>query len=300
MKNLMLMETDNMFLVSKKIEILNKNNYPVEYVDMTTTTLDDVVVSLDTYNFLEPNRIVVLSNIEKSLKEESSKFEKYIENPNPDNYLIIVSNNLDQRKKIVKTIKKNFELIETNIDPNTYIKENLDNYSIDYKAILELVDRTNGNISSIDNELDKLKLLKLEDKVITIDDVIDVVYRNINDNDDYIFDFVDAIIKKNTSKAMSIYSDLKELNIETFSLIGLISSQVRSLIQVSILKDKIDKDIADILKMHPYRVKKLKESACTYQFEDLEKIMNDLYNMDLSIKSGKIDGTLAMELFIIK
>jgi len=299
MKNLMLIETDNMVLVTKKLESLNKNNYPIEYIDMNNYSLDDIVVNLDTYNFLEPNRIVVLSNIEKALKEDSSNFEKYIENPNTDNYLVIVSNNLDQRKKIVKSIKKYFEVVEVTIDPNTYIKDHLDSYSMDYKAILELVDRTNGNISSIDNELDKLKLLKLEDKVITIDDVIDVVYRNINDNDDYIFDFVDAIIKKNTTKALNIYEDLKELNVEVFSLIGLVSSQVRSLIQVSILKDKTDKEISDELKMHPYRVKKLRESACTYKFEDLEKIMSKLYDMDFSIKSGKIDGTLAMELFIV-
>ena len=98
---------------------------------------------------------------------------------------------------------------------------------------------------------------------------------------------------------MNIYEDLKELNVEVFSLIGLVSSQVRSLIQVSILKDKTDKEISDELKMHPYRVKKLKENACTYKFEDLEKIMSKLYDMDFSIKSGKIDGTLAMELFIV-
>lgn len=300
MKNLILIENSNHFLIKKKLESLNKDNYPIEYIDLNDISLNDVIIDLDTYNFLEPNKIVVLTNIEKSLKDDQPRFEKYIEHPNPDKVLVLVSESLDQRKKITKKIKKEFETIEISINPISYIKDNLEEYTMDQDAILELIDRTNSNLSSISNELDKLKLLKEEEKRITKEDVIEVVYRNINDSDDYLYEFVDAILKKDRKKAMSMYQDLKVLNIEVLSLIGLIASQVRSMLQVSILSNKLDKDIAVDLKMHPYRVKKLREACSKYSEKELEELIKKLYQMDLSIKSGKMDAELIMELFIVE
>lgn len=300
MKNLILIENSNHFLIKKKLESLNKDNYPIEYKDLNDISLDDIITDLDTYNFLEPNKIVVLTNIEKSLKEEQPRFEKYIENPNPDKVLVLISENLDKRKKLTKKIQKEFEVVEVTINPISYIKDNLERYSMEHNAILELIDRTNSNLSSIDNELEKLKLLKEDTKVITKDDVIEIVYRNINDSDDYLYEFVDAILKKDRKKALSMYQDLKVLNIEVLSLIGLISSQVRSMLQVSILSNKLDKDIAEDLKMHPYRVKKLREASSRYSEKDLENLIRKLYDMDLSIKSGKMDAELIMELFIVE
>lgn len=298
MDNLILIESNNTFLINKKIEELNKEKYTIEYKDLSNISINDVILDLDTYNFINPNRIVVCTNTTDMFKEDLTLFEKYIENPNKENILVLIIPALDNRKKISKKIEKQFKKIDLEINPISYIKNNLNEYRMREDAISTLIERTTGDISSIHNELDKLKMYKLEEKEITKEDVIEVCYRHINDSDDYIFTFVDCILNKERKKAFSIYEDLKKLNVEPLSLIGLISSQVRSMLQVKILSNRKESDIASFLKMHPYRVKKIKEKNTSYSKKELILMMKKLYDIDLSIKSGIINATLAIELLI--
>ena len=298
MDNLIYIDNNNSFLLKKKIESLNKNNYTIEYFDLLDTDINDIVVSLDTYNFINPNRIVICTNVNSIYKYDLNSFEKYINNPNKDNILVLVGL-LDNRKKISKIINKLFTKIDININPIDYIKNSFKDYKIDHSTIIHLINITNADISFIDNEISKLKMFKLSDKSITKDDIDKVCYRNINESDDYIFEFVEAILNKDKIKAIKIYEDLKRLNVEEFSLIGLIASSIRSMLQIKILDNYSDLEIKDILNIHPYRIKKLRESNSKYTNEDLVKIIKELYNLDLDIKSGIIDAVLGMRLFIV-
>lgn len=299
MDNLILIENDNTFLVNKKIDELNTNKYYIEEKDLSNIDINDVIVDLDTYNFINPNRIVICTNIDNMFKSDLTLFEKYIDNPNKDNVLVLVTSNLDNRKKISKKINKLFKKIEIEVNPINFIKNNLEDYTMDNNTMMELIDITNADIASISNELNKLKMYKLEDKKIEKKDIDTICYRNINDSDDYVFKFIDCILNKETKKAFDIYHDLKKLNVEDLSLIGLVSSQIRSMLQVMILDYKMDKDIANELNMHPYRVKKIREKNSIYTKKDLIEFLKKLASIDFKVKSGTINSTLAMELLIV-
>lgn len=299
MDNLILIENDNTFLVNKKIDELNTNKYYIEEKDLSNIDINDVIVDLDTYNFINPNRIVICTNIDNMFKSDLTLFEKYIDNPNKDNVLVLVTSNLDNRKKISKKINKLFKKIEIEVNPINFIKNNLEDYTMDNNTMMELIDITNADIASISNELNKLKMYKLEDKKIEKKDIDTICYRNINDSDDYVFKFIDCILNKETKKAFDIYHDLKKLNVEDLSLIGLVSSQIRSMLQVMILDYKMDKDIANELNMHPYRVKKIREKNSIYTKKDLIEFLKKLASIDFKVKSGIINSTLAMELLIV-
>lgn len=299
MDNLILIENDNTFLVNKKIDELNINKYYIEEKDLSNIDINDVIIDLDTYNFINPNRIVICINIDNMFKSDLTLFEKYIDNPNKDNVLVLVTSNLDNRKKISKKINKLFKKIEIEVNPINFIKNNLEDYTMDNNTMMELIDITNADIASISNELNKLKMYKLEDKKIEKKDIDTICYRNINDSDDYVFKFIDCILNKETKKAFDIYHDLKKLNVEDLSLIGLVSSQIRSMLQVMILDYKMDKDIANELNMHPYRVKKIREKNSIYTKKDLIEFLKKLASIDFKVKSGIINSTLAMELLIV-
>lgn len=299
MDNLILIENDNTFLVNKKIDELNINKYYIEEKDLSNIDINDVIIDLDTYNFINPNRIVICTNIDNMFKSDLTLFEKYIDNPNKDNVLVLVTSNLDNRKKISKKINKLFKKIEIEVNPINFIKNNLEDYTMDNNTMMELIDITNADIASISNELNKLKMYKLEDKKIEKKDIDTICYRNINDSDDYVFKFIDCILNKETKKAFDIYHDLKKLNVEDLSLIGLVSSQIRSMLQVMILDYKMDKDIANELNMHPYRVKKIREKNSIYTKKDLIEFLKKLASIDFKVKSGIINSTLAMELLIV-
>ena len=298
MNNLIYIDNNNSFLINKKIKELNKDDYSIEYYNLSDIDINEIIINLDTYNFINPNRIVICTNINNIYKYDLTRFEKYIDNPNKDNVLVLVGE-LDNRKKISKKINKLFVKLDININPINYIKDNLKDYKIDTSTIMYLIEITNSNIASIDNEINKLKMYKLEEKEINKEDIEQICYRNINDSDDYIFEFVEAILTKDRRKAMKIYDDLRKINIEIYSLIGLISSSIRSMLQIKVLENYSDQDIKDILKLHPYRIKKLREANSKYTKAELIKTIKDLYNLDLKVKSGIIDAALGMELFIV-
>ena len=67
-----------------------------------------------------------------------------------------------------------------------------------------------------------------------------------------------------------------------------------------LIKGYSEKDIASILKIHPYRVKLAIQNSRSYNSNTLLKYINDLADIDLNIKKGKLNKDLALELFILK
>ena len=62
---------------------------------------------------------------------------------------------------------------------------------------------------------------------------------------------------------------------------------------------KNNNDIASILNVHPYRVKLAIQNSYYYTESDLIKYIYKLANLDKDIKTGNIDKTLGLELFLI-
>ena len=61
-----------------------------------------------------------------------------------------------------------------------------------------------------------------------------------------------------------------------------------------------EKAIAETLKIHPYRVKLALQNSRSYDSKTLLKFISDLADIDINIKTGKINKDLALELFILQ
>src|SRR5699024_182405 len=132
------------------------------------------------------------------------------------------------------------------------------------------------------HELEKLKLYKLDEKVITIEDINRIVEKEYDDN---IFDFVDCIIAKQKQKAYQIYQHLLLQNEEPMKIMILVANQFRIMYQVKVLSQDgmSEKEIASFLEIHPYRVKLAKEKSYSYSFADLRNNLKKLAEIDYQI-----------------
>ena len=156
------------------------------------------------------------------------------------------------------------------------------------------------DIDNIKNELDKLKLYKLEEKVIDKDDIILLVDEDI---DDTVFELVSSILKNDCNKAMKLYYNFINNGMDVSQIIAIIASQIRLLFQVKRLYNsgKSNEEIAKILEFKsPYRVKYLLNDCYYYSEDDLIKYLSKLADIDKNIKSGNGDGKFLLELFIAK
>lgn len=305
----------NYFLIKREIEKIKLENN-IESIDINNynlenTILDNILDDALTLSLFSQKKMIIVDNSyiftssvrKKGLDHNIDLLNKYIENPNPDTILIFVVNEekIDDRKKIVKLIKINGNVIEFNEVKNidTFIKNELNDYKMDAVTINSFVNRVGDNLAIIASEIEKLKLYKNDDKIITKEDVFNVCSEQIDVD---MNELTNSIVSKNISKSLKIYNELIKQGEEPLQIIIRLANQFRIIYQSKELTKKgySNKDIADILGIHPYRVKKALEISYKFPSKELLSILKKLSRIDEGIKMGNMDKNIALEQFILE
>lgn len=277
----------------RKIE--NNQSNKIDY-NLEDSSIKDVLIDLNTYS-LFGEKIIKVFNFDKL--DDATLLLKYIDNPT-NNVLILISyKELDNRKKITKVLKEKTTYKEFfNYDLNTYIKNNLDGFEMDSFAINLLVSHCDNNIGRIKNELEKLKIYKFNDKKITNNDVNNLVKKGY---DSTIFNLIDEINKGGREKVMSIYKELLKENETEEKILYTIANHYRLLYKIKIKSMTLsDKELIKLYNLHPYRLTKLKEQCKLISSDKILSMLKNLSNIDINVKSGKIDISTGMFLFFEK
>lgn len=299
--NLYLFYGNNKTIINNKINnIVDKYNIVENNIikyDLEDN-LDNIIEEASMISLFGDTKLIIINT---TFKEEIDidKLEDYLKNYNTNSYLVFVSNDkIDTRRKLYKLITK-YGTVEDVSNDNNYIRSYIKEYIKDYKIDINyFLSKVNDDLDNIKNELDKLMLYKLEDKNITNNDIDDLVISNIEDD---IFALTDSVINRNIDRSLELYNKFMEKNYEPIYIIGLLGNQFTLLYQVKKLYNmgKNNNDIASILNVHPYRVKLAIQNSYYYTESDLIKYIYKLANLDKDIKTGNIDKTLGLELFLI-
>ena len=305
MNNYLIISTDKIVINSKINDIVNKikdASKEIIKMDLSTDTLDDVLEELNTYNFLSDLKVVILYNAlfiegDSSFDKEIKKISKYLENPS-DNIFIMVAEK-KSTKKSIEELLKNVTVIDDNISTDLLIKNNLDGFKMDSRTIKYLIDICHGNNEKIINELNKLKLYKMDDptKLITNKDIDLIVIKEYDDN---VFDLVNAITNRNKTKALELYQRLKDKE-DITSLVGAIASKIRTLYSIKIMRDKkytID-EMAEILNVKKAAVSISLETCDNYSNKRLLTLLSELSDIDVKSKTGTRNIDLQFKLFLM-
>jgi len=299
------------FLIDKEVKnIISKNNIEeinISKYDLELNSLNEILDDANTISLFSNNKLIIVENAYIFSRVQNKKIdnleilENYLKNNN-DTIIIFINNNekIDSVKKIVKLIKEKGVIKEFNPlkNINSTVKTMFDDYKISDSSINLLIDRVGNNLELIYQEVEKLKIYKIEDKIITNTNIEDAVVENINID---IFKFVDDIINKNKKSAIKTYKELLKLNEEPIKIIALLASKFRLMYQANKLAKKgyTEENISEILKVHKYPVHLAILSGYKYNSQILLKYLNDLADLDIGIKTGEKDKELALELFIL-
>lgn len=298
-------------LIDNEIDSL-KNNIGISENDIIKydiNQIDDIVNEALTISLFSQNKFILIDATNylsgKNAIDNIKLLEDYFENFNEDVYMVFISysDSIDSRKKLVKLISTNgiVKKLEINDD---YIKKYVDNYLIknnfkmDNITISLFISRVGNDINNITNELNKLFLYKITDKIITKEDVEKLTDENIDDN---VYNLVNAILKNDKSRAMKLYDTFVMNGMDANQIVVIIASQIRLLLQVKKLynKGKTNDEIAKILDFKSvYRVKYLLSDSYLYSEDMLCKYLYKLAIIDKKIKKSEIDSSVLLELFI--
>ena len=305
MSNYLILSNDKVIIdnnIDKIIKESKLKDYELIKYDLTECELDNVMEELDTHNFLSDNKVIVLYNaifIEDSKENKNLlRVIKYLNNPNPDNIFIMVASKKRSGKDLEELLSL-VSLVETNISPSDLIKNNLEDYKMDNRAIKELIDLSLNNNEKIINELNKLKMYRADTptKQITYDDVKNVVIEEFNDN---AFDLVSAITNKNKDEAFDLYNRLI-VTTESTILVASIANKVKTLYQTKILSEEglRANEISELLDVKVGAINYALNECNNFSNKKLLKLLKDLSDIDFKSKSQNIDIDFLFKMFLL-
>lgn len=306
MNNYLIEGSDYISVNNKISEIIKKNGFSeasISKYDLSEGLLDDALEDLNTYGLFSDKKVVIINSFDKMdpLLNKLEELLKYVENSSSLNLLFVVSDKYDDRKKIIKDLKKKMEFIKISTDPVEFTKSCLEGYKIENGVINLLVNNTLGDVTRLYNECNKLKTYKINDKYISKDDVEELSFKKLGDSTEITFQFSRALAEKDKKSALTLYQELLNYKIEPLSIIGLLASQFRIMYQVKSLEEKNmrNDEIASSLKEKPYRITKTRELTRYYSKKEILDLMIKLEDIDLKIKTTSVDANTLVQLFIL-
>lgn len=305
-------------LMEQRLDALKKK-YHIRAEDMNLsvywaheTPLQDIIEDALTPPFLTEYKMVLVKNPfflttqkQKDVDAQSLlRLTDYLAMDNPTTLFVIYHDqkNFDERKKIVKTLRKQAHFYE--IEKMDYhqlyqathqaIKKR--GCDIEEEALQLFLSRMPNDLLEISQEVNKLCLYThhIDRKAVDL-----LVVKQLEEN---VFELTKTILNKETAKSIQIYQDLMMNNEEPIKLIVLIANAMRLLYQVKLLDRKgyNDREIGKILSLNPYRLKYIRQDGKDFDIKELLAKLNELSLLDVAIKTGQIDRFKGLELFLMR
>ena len=277
--------------------------------DIESAEFKNIKEAMQAQPFLAKSRLIIINNlIAQGHKSIQEKFYDLIDNkeiPESNNVVLFERGKVKKNIRLYKIIKKLGKIEEFNplfgYQLNKWIEDEAKDRGgkIVNSAVSKLAAYVGNNLSQLDCEIDKLIAYKNSEEIIEEDIDLHVRARL----DDNIFNFVDALGRKDKGTALKLLHEQMEQGQNEIYLLGMISYQLRNLIAIKSLSNSgvAQNEIASKAKLHPYVVKKTMSQIRNFDLEKLKIMYHDLLEADISFKTGSASNkTLLLDMLVMK
>lgn len=290
-------------MIEETAEAMNFNYYEDKKVSVSS-----IIDTAETLPFLSEKRLIIVKNSSlfySGRKEDSEKMAVYLEKVPQTSCILFIEEEVDKRGKLYKAITKYGYPVEfkalSEKELISWITKGFqkNNISIEAKAASYLVYTVGGDMNSLIQEIRKLCDYKGQNGSITIADIDSICIKSFEAK---VFDLVAAIGNQKLEKAIEIYSNLLLFKQSPIMILAMIIRQFRLILQCqSFLKENLELSfIAQRLEQRDFIVKQCLNQSKNFSFEKLKQALEDCLETDIQIKTGKMNGELAVELLIVK
>ena len=253
-------------------------------------SVEDIVSTAKRYPMMADRQVVIVKEAQ-DLSRTIDKIESYVNNPMESTVLVFCYKykTLDKRKKVTKLLAQNGIVYESKKlyenQVGDWIKRVLagKKYTIDPKANAMLVEFLGTDLSKINNELEKLKIILPQGTMITPQHIEE----NIGFSKDYnVFELRKAIGERNQIKAYKIAENFAH-NPKEYPLVmttGLVFGFFVQLLKYHGLKDKNPKNVAAAIGVNPYFLKEYDLAVKNYPMRKVSQIVGALRDIDVKSK----------------
>lgn len=298
---------------------IHKSGLNLKFFDFQEDSFEDFRDAFRSHSMFDEKKLMVLKNVFSNSNIEK-KFEDLIETFfDSKEVILFYEKEIDEKASLFSLFKKRgkiqkFELLKGKKLENWAEKE-FQKYSteIEPSALDLLINYVGDNLWQMANEIKKLvcykkgtkNFLKKDTAAINFKKITNVGLRDIKTLvrpkiEVDIFETINAIAAKNKKKALSLVKKHLQKGDSASYILAMINFQFRSLLIVKdlIKKGKSQRTISIETTLHPFVVKKNYALANKFEFEELKKIHQKIFETDLNIKTGKLEPETALDLLI--
>lgn len=272
-------------------------DFNLTYIKEEDDVFKNIVNKGSTLPVMSKKRFIIVKagNIFKKGIPNFEVFEKFLNNiPDTTVLLILVNEDLSKNKR-KDIIDEQGEVINYSPprfqDINKWIKFQFRDRGkkINYRGIRLLEKMFNNNLQQLDSEIDKICTYIDEKNKVEVSDIKAVMSKDRRLKENTIFEFLDAISKKEKNKSVYFFHQLIENGEVPQIIFAMITRRVRLMLIIKDFKKQgiNPKKIANKLGEHPYPIKKIYGYVDNYSAEELEKMLDMFLKADVKLKTGE-------------
>ena len=291
--NLYIFTGEEIGIMNKYVEsIAKKSSKQVSHLD----DFKQLYEKLSHKSLTKLNNTFILRNDKIILQSEKlwNMLSELIKN----NIVILIFDKLDKRGKFYKRFDNlivEFEKLST-AQLTVYVQKEL---GLKQNQAEELITYCDNNYNRLMLEIDKIKCLAAVEKckneeafLIAMEE--DLIYKTPKS---LIYDFVDAVLKRDTNLSFKLYVDLKNLKKNDLAILSLLYNNFRNVLIISGHRD--EKVTQESTGLTGWQIQNIKDKCGYYKIEELIEILKIIQNVESGIKSGKIETEISIEYCIL-
>ena len=298
----------------------------ITWLDGRKTTVSEIGHTCDAMPFLLDKRLVIVEGLLTRLETRGKSESEDSDNEQPASGaakdLIAYLEHLPESTRLVfvepKSLAKNNSVLKyadaTRDKKQAHVKEfpklkprdlpawiqkrvQLKNGKMELPAAHALADHIGADLRLLDNEIEKL-ITYQRGATVTANDVRELVAAVRESN---VFDFVDALGKRQAKTALDLLHHQLEHGNDALPLFGMMVRQFRLLLQMKDLAMRgMTLDAANQqMKMHPFAAQKMWEQSTNFSLPRLEEIYRRLLETDIAIKTGRSEPLVALDVLVV-
>lgn len=285
--------------------------------DTSETAIEEAAAEAETLPFFVDKKLIIIRDAsvlaaagagtkEGKIEHRAERMLEYIEQPLESTVVLfmVYADKLDERRKLVKRLKEQGALISFNELDGPELRRWVVRRAAEQGRTMKedaaelLVTRTGTRLQQLAQETDKLCLYAGEGGTIDVTSVEQLTASTVEED---VFSLIDAIASMHKDKALRLYRDLLLRREEPIKIAALLASQLRLMLQVKELSGQqySPQQIASHLSIHPFRVKLAAEKSTRLSIQRLGDSLSELAELDYRMKTGQVDKTLGLELFLL-
>lgn len=280
-------------------DTMNFNHYEGKGIDVK-----QLIDLCETMPFFAERRVVLLEDTGffKNKCEELADYMKEL----PDYlYLVFAETEVDKRNRMYKAVKAYGSIAEfIRQDEKTLMRWAAGILGKAGKKITQrdmelLLTKTGTDMGNLRMEMEKLISYTEGRDVVTAEDIEEICTTQTTNR---IFDMVRAVTEKNQNRALELYYDLLTLKEPPMRILFLLAKQYRQLLLAKqfAAAGLAQTEIGSKLGVPGFVVKNITTCARAYTISELEQAVKDFVDAEESVKTGRLEDKLSVELLIIK